>query len=376
MKASVSLGRWFGVPVGLHYSWFIVAWLITMSLGLQLEFQNPTWTMAVVWTTATITALLFFIGLLLHELSHAAVARLHGIPVRGITLFALGGVARIERDAASPGLEFAIAIAGPVASVVIGGVCDAAAALLGWSAGAPAPSPLAALLGWLGYINIALALFNLIPGFPLDGGRVFRAGVWAVTKDADRATRIAAGTGQAIAIAFILFGLTVVFVRSDFGGLWLAFIGWFLLEAARSNYVASQVLARLRGLSVADLMVRDCADVDPDRTVQEFVDHELVPNPGACFVVRRSGQPIGLVSAEDVARTPPGRRSALTVSDVIQPIDADHSVTPEMPASAALELMNRRHVTELPVLDHGHLEGVVAQMHILRRLRLQAALRG
>src|SRR5262245_3185188 len=194
MRATISLGRWLGVPVGLHYCWFVIAWLITLSLTSQLAALTRTWPSPTIWALAIITAILFFICIVLHELGHATVARLSGVPVRGITLFALGGVALIEKDAATPGKEFRIAIAGPAVSYAIGLVCRALANAAGW--GRPTTSPLAAVLGWLAYINVALALFNLIPGFPLDGGRVLRSVIWAITHSADRATRIAARIGQ------------------------------------------------------------------------------------------------------------------------------------------------------------------------------------
>src|SRR5215470_5114055 len=198
VRSSINLGRWFGVPVGLHYSWFIIAWLITLSLRVQFAELNPAWSPAVVWLLSGVTAALFFVSIVLHELAHSAVARLGGVPVRSITLFALGGIAQIERDASSPAMEFWTAIAGPAASVAIGIVCRVIAGVVGFIAPSGTASAVAAVLGWLAYINIALAVFNLIPGFPLDGGRVLRSIVWAITHSVDRATEIAARAGQAV----------------------------------------------------------------------------------------------------------------------------------------------------------------------------------
>jgi len=243
MKATISLGRWFGVPVGLHYSWFIIAWLITLSLTSQFATLNRAWSPQTVWIMALVTAILFFVCIVLHELAHASVARFGGIPVRGITLFALGGIASIEKDAATPAKEFWMAIAGPVASFAIGFSCRALAGAAGWAGRTPSPSAFAAVLGWLAYINIALALFNLVPGFPLDGGRVLRSVVWAITHSADRATRIAARVGQVVAFLFIGGGLFSLLVRNDFGGLWIAFIGWFLLEGAQASSRNSRPLS-------------------------------------------------------------------------------------------------------------------------------------
>src|ERR1041384_2175269 len=191
MKAHIKLGRIFGVAVGLHYSWIIIALLVTLSLRSQFAIDHPAWDVSTTWAIAIITGLLFFVAILLHELSHAAVAKLRGIPVRGITLFALGGVAQIEKDAADAKSEFWMGIIGPISSIVIGIVCLAVAWLLGWNLSTEAASPAMAMFMWLGFINIALAVFNMIPGFPLDGGRVLRAVVWWVTGGAHRSPPLA-----------------------------------------------------------------------------------------------------------------------------------------------------------------------------------------
>jgi Zn-dependent protease len=241
MRASIRLGRWFGVPVGLHYSWFIIAWLIAISLRAEFAAANGSWSPGLVWTLSIVTAALFFVCIVLHELAHATVARFSGVPVRGITLFALGGVAQIEKEAATPGKEFWIAIAGPAASIAIGAACYGVAGASGLVSPAAGRSAVVAVVGWLAYINIALALFNLIPGFPLDGGRVLRSIIWAVNHNAERATRAAARVGQVIAFLFIAGGLWALVTRGDFGGLWIAFIGWFLLEGAQGYYLQAQL---------------------------------------------------------------------------------------------------------------------------------------
>jgi Zn-dependent protease/predicted transcriptional regulator len=375
MKATIHLGRWFGVPVGLHYSWFIIAGLITVSLVSAFHQQNPAWGPIIVWATAVAAALIFFVCIALHELAHAMVARMGGLQVRGITLFALGGVAQISREASSPSWEFGIAVVGPIASAIIGLACQIAAAALGWQSDLPAPSPLAGLLGWLGFVNIVLAIFNLIPGFPLDGGRMLRAAIWAFLGDADRATRIAAAVGQGIAFMLIAIGISGVLLRGDFGGLWLSFIGWFLLEAARANYVAAEINRRLRGVRVADLVTRNCAQVGANATVEEVVNAHLLDGMTPCFVVGRDGQPIAVLTSEQLSRMPRASRAQVTVDEIVRPLNETPAVDLDTPATTALEVMNREHVTQLPVVDHGHLEGVVAQSNILRRLQLEPALK-
>src|SRR5688572_33036516 len=184
MHPHVRIGRISGIDIGLHYSWILIAILITLSLGAHFAEVNPEWTIGVIWSAALVTGLLFFASIVVHEMGHALVARARGLPVRSITLFALGGVASIEKDAADAKTEFWMGIIGPISSIVIGVVCLAVAWLLGWNFSAEPNSPPSAMFMWLGYINIALAVFNMIPGFPLDGGRVLRAVVWWITGDA------------------------------------------------------------------------------------------------------------------------------------------------------------------------------------------------
>src|SRR6266852_943773 len=200
MRPSIRLGRIFGIEIGLHYSWFLIALLIVLSLAGHFHIVNAQWTAAVRWSLAVVTALLFFASILAHELSHAAIAKVRGIPVKSITLFALGGVANMEKESSDAASEFWMAIAGPMTSIVLGFSFLGIARAAGWQpqTGTP-PAPLWAGLVWLGYINVALALFNMIPGYPLDGGRVLRALVWAINHNLVRATRIVASVGQVIA---------------------------------------------------------------------------------------------------------------------------------------------------------------------------------
>jgi Zn-dependent protease/CBS domain-containing protein len=368
------LGRWFGVPVGLHYSWFVVAWLITLSLTTQFAGQNPGWGPVTVWSLAVVTAVLFFVCIVLHELAHATVARLSGLSVRGITLFALGGIALIEKDATTPAKEFWIAIAGPAASFVLGIACRALASVAGSVALTATPSALVAVLGWLAYINVTLALFNLIPGFPLDGGRVLRSIVWAATNDADRATRIAARVGQVVAFVFIGVGLYSLLTQNDFGGLWIAFIGWFLLEGAQSYYAQAQLTTRLSGLSVADVMVRNCATVDADTTLQRFINDQLFHFVARCFAVTQGDHVVGLITADDVKRIERDRWNQTTVLQAMRPLQSLHPVKPNESVGDALALMGRENVNQLPVVSNGRLEGVVTLSYLVKLLQLRSEL--
>jgi Zn-dependent protease/predicted transcriptional regulator len=370
MKASISLGRWFGVPVGLHYSWFIVAWLISLSLASQFAAMNPNWSPGVVWGLAIITALLFFVCIVLHELAHASVAKVSGIPVQGITLFALGGIAQIEKDAASPAKEFWMAIAGPIASIAIGIVCRVIAGVA-YAADPTRLAGFAAVFGWLAYINIVLALFNLIPGFPLDGGRVLRSIVWGITHDVNKATRVAARAGQVVGALFIAFGLFALLVRGDFGGLWIAFIGWFLLEGAQAYYRQAQLSSSFHGLRVGDVMARDCATIDGATTLRHFVDDDLLQKPSRCFAVSRDDHVMGLITPDDVKPVKKERWDDVTVSQVMRPLDTLHPVTPNTSAGEALEVMGREHLNQLPVVSDGHLDGVITFSYLVGFLRLR-----
>jgi Zn-dependent protease len=235
MQPSIKIGRVLGIQIGLHYTWFIIAFLIILSLGQNFKETNLDWPAGVVWIAAVTTALLFFGAIVLHELAHAMVAKARGLPVRSITLFALGGLAQIEKEAADPKTEFWMGIAGPIMSVAIGMVSLLFALSFGWTPDLTPTTPPVAVLVWLGYINFMLAAFNMIPGFPLDGGRVLRAIIWWVTGSPDRSTLVAATVGQGVAFLFILVGIWRFFGGAGIGCVWLALIVWFFLDAARAS---------------------------------------------------------------------------------------------------------------------------------------------
>lgn len=376
MQASISLGRIAGIPIGLHYSWLIIATLITLSLGSHFRLTNADWSSTTVWVSAVVTALLFFATLLAHELSHALVARARGLSVRSITLFALGGLAQIEEDAPSAKTEFTIAVAGPVTSIAIGGLCIAGAVWMGWTPQGGSPGPVAAVLGWLGSINVVLAVFNLIPGYPLDGGRVLRAALWGWSGDAAGATRQAASVGQVVAGIFIVFGLLRFFAGAGFGGLWMAFIGWFLLTAARASYAEVAITSALEGVRAGDVMARDCETVRADTALDAFVDH-VMRTGRRCFIVTRDGGSVaGLITPQEVRRLDRSRWSDARVSDAMRSLEDLKTVTPSTPVSDALRIMSREDVNQLPVVTDGRLEGILTRSHLLRLIQTRAEMRG
>jgi Zn-dependent protease/CBS domain-containing protein len=376
VQAQVKLGRIAGISVGLHYSWFIIALLITLSLAEHFRTVTPRWSSTVVWSAAVVTGVLFFVALLLHELAHSLLAKARGLRVRAITLFALGGVSQIESEASDAKSEFWIAIVGPLTSLAIGLVCLWIARLTGWLPGTEPSVPAIAVLLWLGYINMMLAAFNMIPGYPLDGGRVLRALIWGITRNADRSTQLASQVGQAVAFIFIFLGLYRFFLGANFGGLWLAFIGWFLLDASRSSYAQVAVMTGLRGRPVADIMERDCPTVEGHLTLRDFVDEYLLRTGRRCFIVVQNHNVSGLITPHEIKQVDRERWPLTSVQSVMRHLDQVRSVTPDTPAIQALEIMTREDINQLPVLSNGHLEGVFSRGHVLRFLQTHAEMQG
>lgn len=368
MESQIKLGRIFGIEIGLHYSWLIIAVLISLSLAGYFSQMHPQWSQGVIWAVSIVTAISFFLAILLHELAHAAVARRRGLPVNTITLFALGGVANIEEEPEDAKTEFWMAIVGPGTSALIGAVCLGAARIAGWTPATDPEGPLLSMLVWLGYVNLGLAIFNLIPGFPMDGGRVLRSIVWWINGNAAKATRVASISGQVIAIGFIILGLVQFFNGAGFGGLWLAFIGWFLLSAAKATFFHSELKEKLKGVTVGDLMAPECATVDGNENLEQFVDEHLLRSPSRCFIVVEGGEPAGLITPNEVKSVERNLWKFKTTSDVMKPLEAILTVPPDMPALDALELIGKNGVNQLPVLENGKLKGIISREQILNYL--------
>jgi Zn-dependent protease len=359
----------------LHYSWIVIALLIVFSLAGHFRETNSRWGDGVVLITAVATGVLFFAAIIAHELAHSVVAKSRGVPVKSITLFALGGVAQIEKEAADAKTEFLIAIVGPITSFAIGAVLIAFSLAAGWAPMETAKTPVLAMTVWLGYINIALGLFNLIPGFPLDGGRILRSIVWWVTKDAVRSTRIAARVGQTVALFFIMIGIYRLFNGAGFAGLWIAIIGWFLLEAAGATYAQVEVNERLRGVRVGDIMARDCPTVEGRTNLQTFVEEFLLRTGRRCFIVVENGGIAGIITAHEIKEVEPSLRLYKTVSDAMRPIHQLRTVTTDTPVVEVLETMGREDLNQLPVVSDGKLEGVISRGQVLRYLQTRMELR-
>jgi Zn-dependent protease/CBS domain-containing protein len=373
MVSSWKFGRVLGVDLGLHYSWLLIALWVFTALAAQFHYLHPDWGSSVLWASTALTTILFFASLVAHELAHAAVANRYGVSVRSITLFALGGVAQADREPPTPAAEFSIAIAGPVASFLIGAASLAAALATGWMpAGAPA-SPAVSIPVWLGYINIWLAIFNLVPAYPLDGGRVLRAAVWRLTGNRERSLRIAAQTGRAAAFAFIALGIVRFATGGGVGSLWIAVIGWFILDAAKSSYAHGRILEALRGVRVRDLMVRDCPRTGPHANLRDLiVMHMTDGGAGVCLLVTGGAGPVGIITAREVRHIPRQQWPYRTANDVMLPLDETQAIAPDTLVTDALEQMGRENLTQVAVSANGQLEGIFSRSSVLGFLQSRA----
>jgi Zn-dependent protease/predicted transcriptional regulator len=367
MKAQITLGQVFGIKIGLHYSWFLIAFLIVFSLGADYRASHPQWPLVAIAGLAIATAVLFFLSLLLHELSHSLTARARGLPVHEITLFALGGVSQLGKEAASAKDEFLIAIVGPMTSAAVGTLCLGATSIPG--ATRVSLSPLTAMLWWLGYINLGLALFNMIPGYPMDGGRILRAALWWRTGNLERATRVAIRVGQIVAMIFIAIGIVSFFRGGSLSGLWIVFIGWFLLQAGRESYAEMALRKTLSGIKVSDLMEEKYLTVDGRESVQDFVDHTLLRTGGRTFLVTEDGNTVGLVTPHEVKHLDRPRWPAVAVEAVMRPWEKLSTIESDAPMAKALEIMGREDLEELPVVSNGRLCGVLSREKLVSYLR-------
>jgi Zn-dependent protease len=375
LAGSFRFARIAGIDLRLHYTWIIIAVLIVLSLVAQFRYTNADWSIATVWASAIITGILFFVGLILHELSHAMVAKARGLPINRITLFLLGGVAQIEREPESASTEFWMAIAGPVVSVLFGLLCLAIAHFVfGWELWSLARSPGAAIFEWLGYINFMLAAFNMIPGFPLDGGRVLRSIIWAISGSADRATRIAASIGQIVGWMFIIYSFFRIFSGAGIGAIWLAIIGWFLIQAAGSSLARTQSQSALAGLKVSDAMSRDCISIPADLNLQDFVDSYLLRTGQRCFAVEENGFLIGLITPHEVRQVERQQWPATRVRDAMRSMSQLHTVSPNTALFTALEQMAREDINQMPVVSNGTLLGILSRANLLQFVRTRSEL--
>jgi len=384
MRRGFHLARIAGIDVYLDWSLAIIFMLVTFSLGaVAFPSWHPQWGPLTIWATAAAAAVLFFASVLTHEMSHALVGRRYGIDVPTITLFVFGGMAHMREEPQAWRAELMMAVAGPITSLLLGGLFIWIGGLLA----GPLPdtvdpaefvsslSPVATLLFWLGPINVILGIFNLVPGFPLDGGRVLRAALWGATGDIVRATRWASNAGRAVAWLLIATGFAMALgVQVPFfgaglgGGLWLALIGWFLHNAAVASYRQMLVRESLLEVPVRRLMTTEQRFVAPDLTVRRFVDEHLLRGDQRAFAVVDGGRLVGLVCLKDVHRLPREEWDARAVADIMTGAGELATLSPDDDGVAALNALNGRNVNQVPVVEGGRIVGIVRREDILRWL--------
>jgi Zn-dependent protease/CBS domain-containing protein len=365
LSGNISLGRIGGVEVRINWSWLVIFALIVWTLADGVfPSTNPGLSGNTHLAMAIVAALLFVVSILLHELGHAWEARREGLEVDGITLWLFGGVSQFKGGFPSAGAEFRIAIAGPLVSLVLG-VVFVLIAIAGL------PSAVDGVAAWLGYINLALLVFNLIPALPLDGGRVLRAALWQSKGDLGWATRVGTDIGRVFGYLFIGLGLAMFIFQGSFSGAWLAFIGWFLLQAAtaEARYIATE--AALHGLRVRDLMVRDPVTVDGDLTVGQFMDEVARSHRFTTYPVVDGGRPIGLLAFGSVAALPRSDWDSRRVRDAMLPLERVPQLTADETAIDALTALSSPTSNRGLVVENGHLAGLLSITDLTRALELR-----
>jgi Zn-dependent protease len=359
----IPLGKVFGIQVGLDYSWFLIIALLTGSLALNyFPAQFAGWSTALYWVLGGGAALMLFVSVLLHEFGHSLVALAYHIPVRRIRLMFFGGVAEIGDEPTSATAEFRIAIAGPLVSFALAGLFYLAYAALNVTG---ALVPVTALLGYLALINLTLAVFNLVPGFPLDGGRVLRAAIWGITGDMSRSTRIAVGVGRVI--AFVLFGagLFQILIGSIANGLWTMFIGFFLQQAGTAEWRSQMIHDLLAGRTVAQVMEPNAASIPADLRLQDIVDRYVTGFNIHSFIVVEGDEPVGILSAAAIKSVPRNLWPSTTASGAMIPLDKMDSVDPDTSLWRALLTMESDGQNQLPVVGEGRLLGLLRRDDVL-----------
>lgn len=365
MDGNLKLGRILGIPVSLHWSWFIIFTLITWSLmGMFRLVESPSLNAPTAWGAALITSILFFSSILIHEFGHAIVAIRYQIPVRSISLFVFGGMAQIGQEPESPRAEFRIAAAGPLASLLLAATFWVIQ--FAFSSFPVIHGPAV----WLARINLLLAAFNLIPGYPLDGGRILRAIVWQISGSSSKAHKIAAMGGQIVAFCFIFYGIVSIFTGNALSGLWMAFIGWYLNAAAANAPLPNPDNPILSKIKVSQVMESDVHAVPGSMSVAHLVHELFVPRGFDLFTVTESGVPVGILTINQVASIPRNDWAKTTIKDIMVPLDRVTQVSPEMNIQTALRTMDQRNLSHITVHDGNSCTGVITRDQIHHYLRL------
>lgn len=369
MSGSLHLGRIAGISLEINYSWLIILVLLTVSLALRWFPQAaPGYPLGTYWGVGFLSAVLLFVAVLVHELAHALVAQARGLPVKSITLFIFGGISNLEQEPPSPGVEFQVTVVGPLSSFIIAVLCWAFALAL-------RDAPLiGAVFGYLAVTNGLLALFNLIPGFPLDGGRVLRALLWKLTGSLRTATHWATRVSQGIAFLFIVVGIWLFFSGNLLGGLWLGFIGWFLLGTAQAANAQVMLETLFGRVTVGEVMHPVPLTILPNLSLLDVVEQFLLPRSLRAVCVTEGDHLVGLVSLTEIRQIPRDQWQQTPIWQVMVPRNRLFVAAPQQRLSETMEIMAQRNVHQLPVVQEDRLVGMVSRETIVRFLEVRRGL--
>lgn len=367
MPGTFRIGRLFGFNISVHWTWFFIFFLVTWTFanGVLEEFYSG-WTDGRRWTVAAAISLIFFLSILLHELSHSLMARRYGIGVSGITLFVFGGVSNMAREPKDSRQEFWIAVVGPFTSIAL---CLVFAA--GFFVLRPLDAGAAAVAANLAAINLAVGIFNLLPGFPLDGGRVLRSVLWAERRDLVRATRSASNVGMFLAYGMMALGVVCFFTVSILTGAWLFLIGIFLRAASVESYEQVVLDIVLRGVPASAVARRDYVNVPPDMMLDELVEEHVLAGHGRCFPVAAGEEVLGIVTLQDVRDVPREQWPTTSVYRVMTPYDKLHTVTMRDDLPKVLSEMAAGDVNQLPLVDGRKLLGLIHRADVIRYIQVR-----
>lgn len=368
MRSSFRLVRIAGIDIGVHYSWLLALILFSWAFAANMfPLSYPGWATSTYWIVGILAALLLFVSVVIHELAHSLVAKARGLGVKSITLFIFGGVSNIETEPEKPAVEFAMSVVGPLSSLVLAGVFWGLSQVLGQK-----NSPPVAMATYLAQINAGLAIFNLLPGFPLDGGRVLRSILWQTTGNVIRATNIAATVGRVFGWGFIALGV-YQFLSGNFFGLWIAFIGWFLSNAADASRREVTLKEHLTGVRVKDVMNPTPECVNPQALVEDVVRGNFIQHGRRAVPVCQDSQLIGIVTLTDVKKLPQEKWAVTSVEEIMTrpPL---YTVGKDDDLNAALKLLAQNSLNQLPVLSEGQLVGLLSRADIIRYLQLSQEL--
>jgi Zn-dependent protease/CBS domain-containing protein len=364
-RGGIPIGKAFGISLRLHYSWFFIFALVTWSLAaVYFPTTHPTWSLSLKIGAGLVASVLLFGSVLFHELMHSLVSLRQGTQIQSITLFFLGGVSEMSGEPKTAGDEFRMAAAGPFSSLILGGIFLGISFVLRGMLSEAAQFG-AAICYYLGLINILLGVFNLIPGFPLDGGRILRSLIWWRSRNMQSATKIASNIGRAIGFIFIFGGVWLAFAGNFFNGIWLVLIGWFLETAASGSYRQVVLQDMLRGHKASEVMSRDCMVVPPDITVERLVNEHILSSGRRCFPVVSGGHTEGLVTLSNVRSVPRDARKTTQVREAMTPLSKVKSVTPNEDLSTILQILSENDINQVPVVWENKVVGIVARDNLI-----------